>query len=102
MYSMPGQLLRVVFEDPEEERVREAAVAFERELERVSAGEPVTVLPANPAPLSLLRGRYRYHLLAKGPLEGPAFQGLVDRAADLAAGISRPAVKLDVDPASTG
>jgi primosomal protein N' (replication factor Y) len=57
--------------------------------------EPVDVLGPAPAPLAMVRGRHRMHLLVKG-LRG------VTRARDLLARLAaetpRPRVAVDVDP----
>jgi len=99
LYPPAGRLIRVLFEDKEEARVAEGA---RRCAEELGAGlalvERVELKGPMPAPVALLRGRYRHHLLVTLPLADARFEQAVERLLDFAEREARPAVKIDVDP----
>ena len=99
-YPPHGRLVRVVFEDEDEARVDQVADAFADELCDATEGTGLRVLGPAPAPLSLLRGRHRRHVLLKAPHGERAFEETVAWIADRAAKEPRTAVKIDVDPMS--
>lgn len=97
-YPPYRRLLRVVWEDEEEGRVKESAARAAAILREALAEHKVDVLGPAPAPMALLRGRHRWHLLLKAPLAG---QGLSRARAILAElHTQRPRMAIDVDPAS--
>jgi len=97
-YPPFGRLIRVLLEDEDEARVRAAAQRFAAELsERVTA-LGATVLGPAPAPLSLVRGRHRLHVLVKAPEGSPALPAARAALVELAAETARPRVAIDVDP----
>ena len=62
-----------------------------------AAGKDVTILGPAPAPIALVRGRHRQHLLIKAA-EGAALDRVREVLVRLAAERSRPRVAIDVDP----
>lgn len=96
-YPPSGRLVRVVFEDEDEERVTRASTHFADVLRRELEGSGVTLLGPAPAPMALQRGRHRQHLIVKSAGEaglGHARSLLTQLAAEHA----RPRVAIDVDP----
>ena len=101
-YPPIGRLLRVVFEDEEEARAQETASACREVLAAAAGDAAVPLLGPAPAPMSLLRGRHRFHILVKASARqaAPAFARVRQAAAEFA-GQTRPTrVIVDVDPAS--
>jgi primosomal protein N' (replication factor Y) len=97
-YPPYRRLLRVVWEDEDEARVRESAARAAAVLREELASHDVQVLGPAPAPMALLRGRHRWHVLMKAPTTG---QGLSRARAVLASlHTQRPRMAIDVDPAS--
>ncbi len=99
LYPPFTRLISLTVADEEEARTRQLAEKLAAELAGLGIGEKTGdrqyVGPA-PAPLSRLRGRYRYHLLVKGPvIEG--LREAVGRAIE-ALGDHASAVTVDVDP----
>lgn len=103
-YPPVGRLMRVVFEDEDEARAQATAATCLEHLEGVLAGYHVPILGPAPAPMALLRGRHRLHLVIKSSAregKGPeAFARARQAAADFAAETRRTRVVVDVDPAS--
>ncbi len=101
-YPPAGRLLRVIVEDSQEHRVeacaRHLAAVLEAVLAEHSAGHAVQVLGPAPAPMAVLRGRHRQHLLIKAPLREASFSRLRATLVELAAEQARPRVTIDVDP----
>ncbi len=100
LYPPHARLVRVVFEDREERRVEEQASRFGGELAHMLPKDAAQMLGPIAAPVALLRGRHRWHLLVKVRRDEPLFERVVERLAELAAGIDRPSVTVDVDPMS--
>ncbi len=97
-YPPYRRLLRVIWEDEDESRVREAAARAAAILRTEMEEHGVQVLGPAPAPMALQRGRHRWHVMLKAPLTG---QGLSRARAVLATLVTqRPRVAIDVDPAS--
>ena len=96
-YPPFGKLIRVVFEDEDPARVKETAGHCAAVLESLSL-EGAVVLGPTEAPLALVRGKTRHHLLIKAS-EGAECLGRV-RAflVEFGAAQSRPRVTVDVDP----
>ena len=99
-YPPFARLVRVLFEDEDEERAEAAAVRWSDVLRETLEGSAVQILGPAPAPISLARGRHRRHLLCKAPREGDDLDRLRTALAALAAETSRPKVMVDVDPTS--
>ncbi len=98
-YPPHGRVVRGLFEDRDEARVREAARRAAAELgSALELVQDEELLGPSPAPLALLRGRHRHHLLVKTRPEDPRFELAVAQLADLAARNSRPSLRIDVDP----
>ena len=98
-YPPYGRVVRVLFEDRDEARVRTAADACAALLrERIAGREGATVLGPAEAPIAMLRGRVRHHLLLKGAPRAAAFADARAALVDLAGGRTRPRVTVDVDP----
>ena len=100
LYPPHGRVLRVLVEDKDEARVKDTAARIACELKKSIGEGRAEVTAANPCPHALVRGKHRHHLLLKALVGDPAFERGVRRAIELAAGFTRPAVKLDVDPMS--
>ena len=98
-YPPYSNLLRVVFEDPEEKLAEEAANRFADAVDEI-AGTEVRLLGPAKAAIELLRSRYRYNFLVLAPLEGDAFARVKTCLVDLAASVRRPQVSIDVDAVS--
>lgn len=97
-YPPYRRLLRVVWEDTEEDRVAEASARAAAILREQLKDHEVQVLGPAPAPMAMQRGRHRRHLLLKAKTTG---QGL-SRARAVLANLQtqRPRMAIDVDPAS--
>jgi len=101
-YPPHGRLLRVLLEGEDERRVAETADVLAERLATALGRLPHTLLGPAPAPLALLRGRHRHHLVLKTPAT-PAGDTTLTRAATLAADLApelRLRVTVDVDPMS--
>jgi len=99
-YPPYGRLVRVVLEDRDERRVEQASEALATDLRAQGFAERLQVLGPAPAPVSVLRGRHRQHLLLKAPLEDTLVGRAVNWLAERAAAESRVQIKVDVDPMS--
>lgn len=95
-YPPFGRLIRVVFEDEDPARVREAAARFASALHTLPP--EAMVLGPTEAPMGLVRGRTRHHLLVKAPEGSPAISAARAICVQLAEETTRPRVTLDVDP----
>jgi len=101
-YPPVGRLLRVVIEDEDERRANATAAACAETL-RASIGEQmVPILGPAPAPMALLRGRHRRHILVKASaaLADGAFRAARRAAVEFAQAPSGSRVLVDVDPVS--
>jgi primosomal protein N' len=63
--------MRVVFEDDDPSRVKSAARECAALLEKPAQAENVSLLGPAEAPLALLRGRTRWHMLSQGRRRRP-------------------------------
>ena len=97
-YPPHGRLLRVVLEDEDEERAREAAERIAVALRALEDSHPIQVLGPMPAPLAVVRRRHRMHILVKGGEQDPGIPAARSVLVELAAGTSRPRVAIDMDP----
>jgi primosomal protein N' (replication factor Y) len=95
-YPPAARLVRMLFEDTDLERATQACLDCAEALRRSPLAADVTILGPAPAPISLLRGRHRQHLLIKSSRDlEPCVRLLVDLAKT-----SRPRPTIDVDPVS--
>ena len=99
-YPPHGRLIRIVFEDENPSRVEAAGEELAEKLRERFEGTPLSVLGPAPAPISLVRGRHRRHLILKAPLGAREFDEAREELLTLTAKISRPRVTIDVDPMS--
>lgn len=97
-YPPFGRLIRVVFEDADEPRVRQAASSCAELLQQLLAGDALQVLGPAPAPIALQRGRHRHHLIIKAVGAGDSLARARAVLCRFAAETSRPRVSIDVDP----
>jgi primosomal protein N' (replication factor Y) len=97
-YPPFGRLVRAVFEDEDGSRAAQGADAVVRQLNQELAGSDAVVLGPAPAPLALVKGRYRHHCLVKVPAGSPSLGRARDLLLEAAAATSRPKVLVDVDP----
>jgi primosomal protein N' (replication factor Y) len=108
-YPPFGRLIRVVLEDEDAPKVASTADTLANELrrllERDDAAATAVVLGPAPAPMSLLRGKHRHHILVKtaagrGAKSSSALAEARRFLADFAGKTTRPRVMVDVDPTS--
>jgi primosomal protein N' (replication factor Y) len=99
-YPPYGRLVRVVLEDADERRVAGASEALAEALRAQEFARRLQVLGPAPAPVALLRGRHRMHLLLKAPLEEQLVCAAAGWLAERAGQESRVQIKVDVDPLS--
>jgi primosomal protein N' (replication factor Y) len=89
-----GRLVALVVSGPDESQVQAVAAELGRKAPR---SDVVTVLGPAPAPLSLLRGRFRYRLLMKTPRNVNASE--LTRRWVASVNVPRPVrIGIDVDP----
>ena len=93
-----GRLCRVVFEGKDAARGLATAKTWVEELRRLFAGPGLTIDGPSPAPIALLRGKHRHHLLLKAPPADPRFESALTWLVDAAQRETRTDVKIDVDP----
>src|SRR6185503_7506832 len=103
-YPPFGRLCRVVFEDKDPARgeatAQRWAAELKEELAREGRGEGWSVEGASPAPLALVRGRHRFNLLLKAPVDQSGFEGVLAWLVERSQRESRTEVRIDVDPVS--
>jgi primosomal protein N' (replication factor Y) len=97
-YPPFGRLVRALFEDDEGPRAAQGADAVAQLLTRELAGSDAVVLGPAPAPLALVRGRYRHHLLVKLPLGSPTLDRVRELLLEAGQRNARPRLAIDVDP----
>jgi len=100
-YPPFGRMARIICRGRKEEQIREymhelgsALRDFTGELD-----DGAQVLGPSPAPVSRIKGRYRYHLMLKCPNSSSVHE-LLDKASGLLKGPSGAKVLVDVDPIS--
>jgi len=102
-YPPFGRLIRALITGPDEAATRNASLELARLVSAVAADgsdQELEVLGPAPAPLTRLRGRYRYQLLVKGP-PGPLLRGAAETLAKATAGLALPLhASVDVNPMS--
>ena len=98
-YPPHGRLLRAVIEDRDETRVVETARACADALRRLPDASGFALLGPAEAPIALLRGRHRQHLLVKATREA-GFEAAREALQRLAGLSRRPRINVDVDPVS--
>lgn len=113
-YPPHGRLVRVVFEDEDESVAAQAAKecgellrAKCAEIEREAAARRgterpprIAILGPAQAPVALVRGRHRHHLVVKATASADVLAQLQEAAVDFALARSRPRIIVDPDPAS--
>jgi primosomal protein N' (replication factor Y) len=100
-YPPHGRLLRVVVEDRDETKVVEVSRACAEIAREGADTKEIVVLGPAEAPIAMLRGRHRHHLLVKSPRGAEAsFERAKEALRVFAGGQTRPRVTVDVDPAS--
>jgi primosomal protein N' (replication factor Y) len=99
-YPPHGRLLRAVVEDRDETKVVETARACAAALRKLPEAAEITVLGPAEAPIAILRGRHRQHLMVKAKRDSPGFESAREAMRAFAGTASRPRVHVDVDPAS--
>jgi len=99
-YPPHGRLVRVVLEDEELERVEKSGVRLVESLAEELAAAGVIALGPAPAPIAMVRGRHRHHVLLKCAADCPAIAALLARLRLFAAAEARPRIAIDVDPVS--
>ncbi|MEO0650974.1 MAG: primosomal protein N' [Planctomycetota bacterium] len=97
-YPPFGRLVRVVFEDEDGSKCAQVADATARRLHGELDGTDAVVLGPAPAPLALVRNRYRHHCLVKVPRDSPTLSRARELLLGIAAETTRPRVLVDVDP----
>ncbi|MHC4263186.1 MAG: replication restart helicase PriA [Planctomycetota bacterium] len=97
-YPPFGRLVRCVFEDEDGDKCAQVADATVKQLHASLAETDAIVLGPAPAPLALVRNRYRHHCLIKVPLGSPSLDRARDVLLEIAARTSRPKILVDVDP----
>jgi len=102
-YPPFGQLIRALITGPDENETRSASLELARLVSAIAVdgSEPeLEVLGPAPAPLTRLRGRYRYQLLVKGQ-PGPLLRGATETLVKATAGLASPLqASVDVNPMS--
>ncbi|HEV8112514.1 MAG TPA: primosomal protein N' [Planctomycetota bacterium] len=99
-YPPHGRLLRVVVEDKDETKVVETSRACAELVRRLPDATGVAVLGPAEAPIAMVRGRHRHHVLVKSPIGDAGFDAAREALRKFADSTQRPRVILDVDPAS--
>lgn len=97
-YPPYRRLVRAVWEDEDERATRDAGARAAAILREELRGTDVEVLGPAPAPMALLRGRHRQHLLLKIPVNGTGLSRA--RAVLTRLQTQKPRMSIDVDPAS--
>jgi primosomal protein N' (replication factor Y) len=92
--------LRTLFEDTKSSEVERASAHCAERLTTALEGTSAVVLGPAPAPIALLRGRHRRHVLVKCPPQGNALALARDVALALAGECGRARMTVDVDPQS--
>jgi len=102
-YPPFGQLIRALITGPDEAATRSASHELAQLVSAIAvdgSGRELEVLGPAPAPLTRLRGRYRYQLLVKGP-PGPLLRGAAETLVKATAGLASPLqANVDVNPMS--
>jgi primosomal protein N' (replication factor Y) len=99
-YPPYGRLVRALFEDEQAERAEAEARACAARLRERLAGLELSVLGPAPAPIALLRGRARWHLLVKASAQGEVLERARDALIEFGDEGLRSRYSIDVDPAS--
>jgi primosomal protein N' (replication factor Y) len=97
-YPPYGRLVRVVFEDEDPLKCSAGAASCAEMLKKPADAEGVAVLGPAEAPIALLRGRTRHHLLLKAKASGQGLPRLRALLHDWTEANPRPKTVIDVDP----
>jgi len=99
-----GRLIRVVLEDPDEVKVATAAASLAQQVRAAIEPLGARVLGPASAPIAMVRGRHRQHVLVRTERAGkdgaqhPAFEAARELLADFAGRSGQLRVSVDVDP----
>jgi primosomal protein N' (replication factor Y) (superfamily II helicase) len=99
-YPPFGKLMRLVFDDEDPLKVSTGAAACAEMLKSAAKEEGIVLLGPAEAPISLLRGRTRSHLLLKSKASGQGLPRLRAMTQDWIDANPRPKTTIDVDPVS--
>jgi primosomal protein N' (replication factor Y) len=99
-YPPFGRVVRVVFEDEDPAKVTGAAKECAALLEQPARAEGVSLLGPAEAPIGLLRGRTRWHMLLKTDAAGRGLPRLRSLLQEWTETHPRPKVVIDMDPVS--
>jgi primosomal protein N' (replication factor Y) len=99
-YPPHGRLLRAVIEDRDETQVVETSRACAELVRNLPDAKGIAVLGPAEAPIAMLRGRHRHHVLVKAAGAAEGFEAARETLRVLAASTQRPRITVDVDPAS--
>jgi primosomal protein N' (replication factor Y) len=99
-YPPHGRLVRVVFDDKDEDRVTACARATAERIRAACTRDGLTLLGPAQAPIGMLRGRHRHHLLIKSAAGGPGLQEVRRSLIEILESTPRPRITIDVDPTS--
>jgi primosomal protein N' (replication factor Y) len=95
------RLCRVLFEGKDAARCDEVSKRWHAELARLFGAAGLDFVGPEVAPLSLLRGKHRWHLLLVSAPDAPVLERALGWMQESAPREARVDVKIDVDPAST-
>jgi len=99
-YPPYGRIVRALFEDEQAARAEAEARACATSLRERLDGLEASVLGPAPAPIALLRGRARWHLLVKASARGLALERARELLIEFGEAGPRSRYSIDVDPAS--
>jgi primosomal protein N' (replication factor Y) len=99
-YPPHGKLVRVVFEDKDASRAVELARLCAEKLRTTCASGELSILGPAEAPIALLRGRHRQHLLIKSTIGAKALQEARTQLIAFLESTPRTRMTIDVDPVS--
>lgn len=96
-YPPFGYLIRIVCEDGVEKRAHDTGLQIKHQMEPWAKERNIALLGPAPAPLSRLRGAFRYHILLKGSNRA-ALREIVRPLLSARVGASTTKLTVDVDP----
>jgi primosomal protein N' (replication factor Y) len=99
-YPPHGRLIRLVIEDKDAVLVEKSARELADWLRPQAEAEKLVLLGPAEAPISLLRGKTRWHLLVKGSANGKGLVNVRTKVFEWLAAHPKVRVAIDVDPVS--